>query len=206
MNQVYQGKQPFCGSIKSSRGRQLPVIQFDKQSKRDHEFLKVDDDPIQERFTSINHFSKFSTKYGGPKGIPKLGKGALRTCKFDELAKPRYNCHHYNHDFKIDLTVKNSDTHNLPFELKYGFLRSKSPSYQVSEQKLLPGNVKDFAYKRYDTRFRDYYSRMQDQKSKLREELPHYEDPKQFFKPKQRVDKGEDTLTQIAHFYLMNDI
>lgn len=56
--------------------------------------------------------------------VPNLGKGTQRICKFDEIAKPKYNVHHYVHDSKLDLTLRSLTTGTTPFENqtnKHGF-------------------------------------------------------------------------------------
>lgn len=68
---------------------------MDLMSKRKKEFLKTSDDAISERFEPFN---KITPHLKDNHGVPNLSKGSERTCEFDKIAKPKYNCHHYLHD------------------------------------------------------------------------------------------------------------
>ena len=65
----------------------------------------------------------FNFKNYRSRGVPDLGKGAKRTCKFDEVAKPKYGIHHYNHDAKFDL-VHSKDPTLIPFDVKADFSKT----------------------------------------------------------------------------------
>ena len=101
VSQVYIGNP--SGPSKTS----LPQISMDLMTKRNEEFLKTSDDAISERFYA------FEKPHWKNVGSPNLAKGAQRVCEFDKISKPKYNCHHYVHDFED--SVKRNQSTIVPF-------------------------------------------------------------------------------------------
>jgi hypothetical protein len=90
--------------------------------------LRPDDDARSERFNLINQFPTISTKANcrSPKGVPNMSKGALRVSKFDEAAKPKFNCHHYIHDPNFACIRDRTGATLVPFDASGSFTKSVS--------------------------------------------------------------------------------
>jgi hypothetical protein len=92
------------------------------------------------------------------RGVPLLSGGSKKISTFDEIAKPKYNCHHYMHDPKFEFNINKTSVGLAPFNSQTG-KTGKTASNEIPKLNFIEvrdfqkKQLENFPYRRYNKEF-----------------------------------------------------